>query len=602
MKKFRDIFLSSSNEQGPLLILSMLALIALVGLAYHKAPENGFHFDDLVNIGNHAPVRMERFSFEQLAQATTQGINKHRWLPNMSFAIDWWRGGGDPATFQWTNVFIHGANSLLVFAFFQLLITYNRSDQDKWTIVAAFFGAAFWAVHPIQSQSVTYIVQRMTLLAGGFTVLAVICYLLARRSTDIRKGRALLFLAGVSFLFGALSKENAWIAPLLIALAELGVVRDRQPLFKNGFEKVLTASLLIVGAGIAILTLAGVGPVYQYFGAGYYGRNFTMLERVLTQPRVLVFHFSQLVWPMPWRFSLAHDVALSTSLVQPMATLPAIFALLAWCGVGITLLARRGLRLPGFLMLWFPVAISIESSIASLEMIFEHRMYLPSVGLFGLVSLFLNRHLHRSRQPGYTVALPTVFLLGGLMISTMVRVPVWKNDLTLWEAATWNAPNSARVWASLGRAQLIHGERELAENFSTRALEIDHTEPLALETMGVIELDRGNLSRAAAHFTAAIHEDSGRTSLLNHLGEVYLTLHDYESAEIVLGSAIAKAPWVGAYYYNRALAREALSKCKDALKDWQSYLRLETSKIDLMRVEQHILKEHKSNGGSCYHT
>ena len=82
----------------PLLIMAMFGLVVIVSLAYHRAPENGFHFDDLVNIRNHAPIRMESFSFRQLAQATTQGVNKRRWLPNMSFAIDWWRGGGTGPT------------------------------------------------------------------------------------------------------------------------------------------------------------------------------------------------------------------------------------------------------------------------------------------------------------------------------------------------------------------------------------------------------------------------------------------------------------------------------------------------------------------------
>jgi Flp pilus assembly protein TadD len=584
----------------PLLIMSMLGLVVLVSLAYHSATENGFHFDDLVNIRNHAPIRMESFSFRQLAQATTQGVNKHRWLPNMSFAIDWWRGGGNATTFQWTNLCIHGANTLLVFAFFLILTTHPRNNLDNRQIIAAFLGAALWAVHPIQIQAVTFIVQRMTLMAGGFTVLAVLCYLLGRSSKLIWKSRALLAIAAVSFLFGALSKENALVAPVLIALAELGAVRDQQPLFKNSLEKGLTAVLLMTGAGIIAFTLAGIGPVYDYYEAAYRTRDFTMWERVLTQPRVLAFHFFQLLWPMPWRFSLAHDVAISTSLLQPMTTLPAILALVAWCSAGITLLARRGFRLLGFLMLWFPVATSIESSIVPLEMIFEHRMYLPSIGFFGLLTLFLNRHLHTSRLSAFSVALPAVLILGGLTISTLVRVPAWKTDRTLWAAATHNAPNSARVWASLGRAQLIEGDRKLAERSSMRALENDHNETLALETMGVIELDRGNLPKAASYLSAVVHQGLAGPSVLNHLGEVYLARGDYAGAERLFGAAIVKAPWRPSYIYNRARAREAMSRCREALMDWITYLSLETSEDDQILVRRHILEEYRSERGACY--
>ena len=104
--------------------------------------------------------------------------------------------------------------------------------------------------------------------------------------------------------------------------------RDQQPLFKNSLENGFTAVLLMTGAGIIVFTLAGISPVYDYFEAGYRTRDFTMWERVLTQPRVLAFHFSQLFWPVSWRLSLAHDVVISTSLLQPMTTLPVILALL----------------------------------------------------------------------------------------------------------------------------------------------------------------------------------------------------------------------------------------------------------------------------------
>jgi hypothetical protein len=174
-----------------------------------------------------------------------------------------------------------------------------------------------------------------------------------------------------------ISKETAAIVPFLVLLAEFGVLRQGQAIVRGRLDSVMLSLPVVVAVLITLDILSGTGPLAGNFLPGYENRDFTLSERLLTQPRVIGFHFSQIFWPLPGRFSLEHDFAASTGLLTPATTLVAMLGVASWCAIGVWALFRPSLRMMGFFLLWVPATLVIESTIIPLEMVFEHRMSGP---------------------------------------------------------------------------------------------------------------------------------------------------------------------------------------------------------------------------------
>lgn len=516
--------------------LTALALIILIALAYHAAPENGFHFDDESNIVRHGPVHMTEFSVERLTLAATEGRLPQRVIPNVSFALDWWRGDGYPRSFQFTNIAIHSATALATLAFLFLILQRARIPPTiAWTSAA--IATAAWALHPIQVQAVTYIVQRMAALAALFIILAVWSYVKGRTSTHSLRWFA---FCAVTSLAACLSKENAAVLPVLILLAEYGLCRPDLPRIRTALDRALLATPLLILTYLALDLALLQGPVWQFVDRGFAQREFTLLERLLTQPRVFFFHVGQILLPLPERFSIDHDIALSRNLFDPWTTLPAHVGVALWIATGGWLLLRTRHHILAFLMLWVPVTLSIESSFIPLEMIFEHRMYLPSVALAGGLALAIATSIKAGWYRPVTTS--AVVIVAALLWATIDRVPTWKTSVTLYEHAARTAPGSARVWTNLGTAYE-------GENRSQEAVHAYDTAIRLAPQRAIAYLNRGSSHRRIGN-TAAAEADYTRFMALKPadfrgpyaLGSLLLAEKRHHEAETMLLNAARLEP------------------------------------------------------------
>jgi hypothetical protein len=587
-------------EVAQALGLALLLVVAVV-LTYREAPRNQFHFDDTHNIVDHGPVRMEQFSAAALVDAFANPRLEYRNVPSLTFAIDWWRGGGEPRAFLQTNILLHALTALAVFLFAQQVLRRIMPDEPGVLPVAAFLVALVWAVHPINSQAVNLIVQRMAILATLFVLLSLSCYL-AARSADTARGAVWFVAAFVFAVLGALTKENAWILPVLVIAAEYGIVRHRQVLLRNRLDALLLALPFVAGALVVVDLVSGSGPISNNYLSGYSIRSFSMEERLLTQPRVIFFYLSLVLWPLPGRFSLEHDFAVSTSLLAPPTTLLSILALAALIVAALALFLRPGTRATGFLLLWPVMTLAIESSFIPLEMVFEHRMYMPLAGLIlvaGVGIITATGHRPAIRP---VVAAAVVAIALGLGISTSMRTALWQDPLTLNADAVRKAPGSSRAWSNLGMHRYLEGDRDGAIAALEKAIEISGgRERKALEHLGVIHLDLGDIDRAEALVDRAyrLQWENPEPSILNHMGEVALARRRFQEAVEYFDRAIRIAPWKSAYYWNIALAHEGLSNCTRALESWRRYLDLESDADSRRQVEQHIAENYGQGGNGC---
>ena len=316
-----------------------------------------------------------------------------------------------------------------------------------------------------------------------------------------------------------------------------------------------------------------------------------MEERLLTQPRVVFFYLSLVFWPLAGRFSLEHDFAVSTSLTNPPATILALLGIALILLAALYLFLRPKTRLTGFLLLWPAMTLVIESSFIPLEMVFEHRMYLPVVGLAALAGAawIAVSDGHPAYSPAFAAVVAVVAL--GLAFSTAARTELWQEPLVLNEDAERKAPNSSRAWSNLGMHRYLGGDQAGAITALEKAIELNGgKETKALEHLGVIQLDLGNLDRAEELVGRAyrMQWENPEPSLLNHMGEVELARERYAAAAAFFDRAIRIAPWKSAYYWNIALAYEGLGRCSLALRNWRDYLRLEDDAGSRREVERHI--------------
>jgi len=579
------------------LLYAVAALWLAVLATYWPAIDNGFHLDDGDSITENPAVRIARLDMTALAAAWHGATLERRPLPSVTFAVDWWRGTGSPRPFQFTNVILHGLNATLVFALIYVVLgRVTHVGRTRGRLLAALAATALWALHPIQVQAVTYLVQRMTELATLFVLAATLCYLRARRDGGLRRG---WLAAGLCcFALGVLCKETAWVTPLLWLLAEYGLCRDGRPLVERPLDRLLLALPLLLAAYPVADVLVG-GPFSDLFRAGYVNRDFTLEERLLTQPRVLLFHLGQLLWPVPGSLSIEHDFVVSRGLLEPPWTLVALLAVVGWSAGGYWLLLATRWRVTGFLVCWLPATLAIESTLVPLEMVFEHRIYLPSVGLAGLLALAAERVMRRGGRPAYAAVAVLLVAGSAFAVLTTARLADWRDDITLYEAAAGHAPGSARLWGNLAVRYYYAGRPEDARRAAQRSMALDPEQGSALEAAAVLALDDGRLELAEALFERAIARRGARHALLNYLGEIAIERGRSNAALERFEAARARAPWVAEYFWNTALTLEVLGRCREAWRRWQEYRLVERDDGELARLARHLRREYEEPAGRC---
>lgn len=302
-----------------------------------------------------------------------------RFIPMLTFAIDHQLGGGSITQFHRTNIIIHLLATGAVF-FFVLSLLQSKGGRDTLQWIPpdwfALFVAALWALNPAQTNGVTYLVQRMASLAALFYCLSCALYLRARLADTLlpRLSWGMGCVVAAVLAFG--SKENTATLPVTLVLLE---VMFLSPGLGQKIRGRLRPGQWLGICVLAFLLLPLATPFWNHIVAGYLDRPFTLGQRLLTEARVIVFYLSLLLLPLPGRMNLDHDFPLSHSLLSPLTTLWSFLGL-----AGLVCVAHRQRKkapLFAFGIYWFLLTLLIESSVVPLEIIFEHRLYLPSIGI-----------------------------------------------------------------------------------------------------------------------------------------------------------------------------------------------------------------------------
>jgi tetratricopeptide (TPR) repeat protein len=508
--------------------------VALCAALYARTLDAEFVLDDFDNIVHNPYIRWTGLSLDGL-RAAALGPSVRRPVAHASFGLNHALGGYDVTGYHLFNLIVHGLNGVLVYALafgaYRRLARLPRGSEPRMGPGdegrAALLAAALFVAHPLQIQAVTYVVQRMTSLATGFYLAALLLWLRAGEASRAGPRAALRGAALASALLALGSKEIAITLPFAVLLTQAWLVVD--------FDR---RWLLRRAPLVAVLLLCAALLAFGFAGSPRYADlDFTAGERLLSQGRVVARYASLIVWPLPSRLNLLHAFEPSRSLLDPPSTL-LCWGLLAGAVAWALAMARRR-RLASFAVLWFLLHLALESSTLPLRMVFEHRTYLPLVGVAIAASHELVGRLAGHRRAALALA---ALLVAALSTATALRNETWRRWDRLWQDVIAKSPDDPL--ARMQHASLLAREARYEEALAELevSIRLDPRSARPHELRGAVWMARGRPDEALSAFARAEALDPGDASARAHAAEALAGLGRLDEAAERLQAAIARLP------------------------------------------------------------
>ena len=634
----------------PWIALILIAFVALV--IYSNIYETPFVFDDINQVEDKATIRDLKIFLTPRALLSVSP----RPIVDLTFALNYKFGELNAFGYHFVNVTIHIINGFLAYIlslviFKQLLNspaqrfghsnsqkskvqnpksqvdlklrTYNIAARTTEVVPGVFqstinnrqssiyvmslLTALIFVAHPIQTQAVTYTVQRYTSMAAMFYLASVLLYLKARVLQQRGGGNGQLSVVSghreekrgtfgfqvlayfaLSFLCGILallSKESSVSLPGVILFAEY-MLFDRT--WQGWKRKLLWFLPAVVIMGVFFLY------VYGFFrGQVQFGRLLEDVSEMMrapgtatsrwdylcTQFNVVVIYIRLLFLPVGQ--NLDYMYPLKTGFFDGYTPL-AFFFLLLIVGLGIWNIKKRPVITFG--IFWFFMTLSVESSVFPIkDTLFEHRLYLPMFG-FGLVIAYMVFCLLPIKRLWCVIL--TILIIVSLVTATYLRNRTYENGITLWSDVVSKSPLNFRAYYNLGNALYKSERMKEAINRYSEALRIKQDFALAHLNLGVVLMEVGRLDNAISHLSEAMRIKPGDAVIHNNLGNALMKLGRLQNAVLHFSDAIRIAPKYAKAHNNLGIASARQGNLKDAVVHFS----------EAVRIEPHNAKIHKNLG------
>lgn len=563
-----------------------LTLIGLLGLlAYCNTFHAPFQWDESAFISNN-PIVKDMGYFLDLSRAKSfefYDAVRNRYVGYLTFALNYRLGGLEVAGYHDVNLAIHILNAFL--AYILVLITFRTpflkgsplGGRARWI---ALLSALLFVAHPVQTEAVTYVFQRLASLAAFFYLLSLAAY--AGWRLEPSGGYRKYALYGASLVSAALAmktKESAFTLPIVAALYEL--------LFFSGpaRRRVLGLLPLLLTLPIVPLSIAGTdkpaGDIISGMASATRGfSGITRADYLFTQFRVIVTYMRLLFLPVGQ--NLEYDYPLYHSLFQPQVFF-SLLLLLAVASGALYLIYRSRSRLPetrlmGFGVLWFFVALSVESSVIPIQVVIdEYRVYLPSVGVFWAVSagVFLMAARFGRSKMAKAVAVPLIAVPLVLACATYERNSVWAGRASLWEDVVRKSPALPYPHVNLGKIYMEMGRPEEAARQFRAAIRLKPDHVSAYSNLGMLYAVMGRTGDAIEELEAAVRIDPGYAKARVNLGALYAQMGRLDEAELELRTAITIRPEEPDAHNNLGIIYMERGSLEEAKREFQAAMRLD---------------------------
>jgi tetratricopeptide (TPR) repeat protein len=580
-------------------VVHLLAISVLGLIAYSNTFNSPFHFDDIGSIVNNPIVKdLGYFSEPEMAKGLEFHKSlKKRYVGYLTFALNYGVHGLNVTGYHVVNLLIHIANAFLVYFLILLMFKTPFLEISQLRIYSrhiAVITALLFVSHPVQTQAVTYIVQRLTSLATMFYMASLLAYVKSRLAVQ---GPRRYVLYPASLIFAALAmktKEIAFTLPLIITLFEFSFLPPTLPRAAGGTKVIRRAFFLIPLFVIMLAMLSTViepgRPLSETFGDIVEVKVVEEISRhdyMLTESRVLVTYLRLLAFPV--RQNLDYDYPVFNSFFDLQVLLSFLFLSGIFC-LAVFLYCRSRItdyhsesdvqkpeihssRLIAFGIFWFFLALSVESSIVPLHPIYEHRVYLPSVGVFIAIATLAFLAVDKFRQSRLPLLTALTALIVVFSATTYARNSVWQSEISLWEDTAGKSPHRARVQNNLGSAYISAGMFDKAEKRLNIALALKPDYAMVHNNLGLLYSATGQNEKALKHQLTAIGLDPEFPGAYYDLGSVYMVMGmpekavDHYSAALRLNPGYAEAHYeMGTIYCKKGESDNAAGYYMTAIK------------------------------------
>jgi tetratricopeptide (TPR) repeat protein len=573
-------------------------------IAYSNSFDCSFHFDDTPNIEDNITIR-------NLSNVKAWWVfYPSRPIGYLSFALDYHFHKLDVWGYHLVNLGIHIINAVLVWWLVMLTMAtpvMKAQPISRHKGAMALFTALLFVSHPLATQSVTYIVQRLASLATLFYLLSLALYVKGRVREGNKDTRVYFYYAGsvLCAILGMLTKEIVFTLPFALVLYEFSFIRTdtwKFDLKDRGVQIPVIILVIFVALFFLNFSFEIFNSIPPLLNQGY-DYPITAREYLLTQFSVILTYIRLFILPV--NQNMDYDYPISHSLLEWHT----LFGLLSLVGIFVAaiFLVRR-YRLISFGIFWFFLTFSVESSVIpiSQNVIFEHRTYLPSIGFFlaltGVVFYFI---WDRYRQVSVGVL---VLLVLTNAVLTYERNKVWKSEYSLWADCLKKSPNKPRPLCNYGKALADAGNASEALTYYDKAIKLnpqfydvyynrgnaktklgddlgaiaDYEETLRINpyyanahyNLGNALARQGNMTEAVVQFEEAVRIRPRSAEYQNNLGYVLALLGKEDEAITHFREAIALKPDLVDAHNNLGSALLHQRRTDEAIESYREALRI----------------------------
>jgi tetratricopeptide (TPR) repeat protein len=502
--------------------------------AYHNSFDGPFVFDDVAAVRDNPTIR-RLWPIENALWAPADTTAAGRPLVNLSLAFNYALGGFDVRGYHAFNLAVHTLAALALGGIVRRTVRGPRANAIAW------FTALLWLVHPLQTSTVTYIVQRAEAMMGLFYFLTLYCAI-----RDWNTG------AIVACALGMATKETMVTAPAIVMLYD-SVFRDRR---RWGLYAGLAATWLILAA------LVGTGARAQSVGIGL--ANVGVGDYARTQCAVVLHYARLMIWPAPLVFDYYWPVAQTMRQWLPAAVVAAGL-------IGATVYGVRHRHWLGFVGGWCFVILAPSSSVIPIvtEIAAEHRTYLAVAGVIAAAVVAV-------ASAGRAV----LWIAGGvaalgLVGLTIQRNEVYRSEITLWTDTTAKRPLNPRAHNNLGNALLSAGRTDDALASFHEALRLEPGFAMAHNNLGNALTRAGRMDEALPHLHEALRLNPGYTDARINLGIALASRGEIEEATEIFREAVRRDTGSANARFNLGVALARQGTLPEALSAFDAALQID---------------------------
>jgi len=547
-------------------ILTLLTVLFYAPSMYYP-----FQFDDIANISKRFGIRFDA--------PWMRWWGSSRWLGEWLNIINFNMGGFDPFYYRIINLGIHISAGIILFYLVLNICEFLKESTflHENALYIAFSSAVLFLLHPVQTQTVSYVIQaRMEGLATFFILATIFTFIKAIQAKTQGTKILMWTLFAVSGFLANGTKEIVVVTPFLLLLVDWFFISDQQ---WEKFKKRIWIHAIFDVAFFAFLinhigTKTAFDAVSMKMVTGNNRGNIltnrafdviTPWQYFKTEFKVILHYLTMFIWPV--NISVEYDWKLASDFMSAAVLAP--FTVLFPLGLYVLYSAiNKKNTVFTFGLLWFFISVAPRSTfVPSPELVCDYKTYLASIGIMFILSTILvwivqqvfvlfkeipNQLYLKEIKIGLLaiLSIPIGF-------AAMQRNSIWQTTVSFWEDNAKNAPGKARVWNNLGVARSEHGKIDDAIDAYKKAVALDKFYADPLSNIAVAYSLKGDVDKAIDALRGAIHINPSYAEAYNNLGTLLIQKERYQEAEEALDVALQIRPYYGKANYNKARLYEA---------------------------------------------